>query len=324
MSSTTPQRFTAAIGERWENLHLLRGKVKLRGGVEIQYPDVPRNASTGAPMPLYSPLAREHPWDLGEQAFSTYLMSREAGAPSIALPVFMSRFFPHTGLWVTRASGITQVEELVGRRIACSSFGTNYSVWARGALTHQYDLPIQRMIWVESVEEHIPTFRPPKRFQTEQIGGGKESALVLNEGVTEAATLPGPGLRTDLNVVRRLFEDPYPEIASYAEANGFMPINTLITMRLETVQKNPELPRLVFDAYAEARGLYEADIAAGNEDDHMGVSLRRLRETTGLQLPAHGFQQNRRAIQTMISYAYEQGIIKKLVDPEEIFLLTDS
>jgi 4,5-dihydroxyphthalate decarboxylase len=251
-------------------------------------------------------------------------MSREAGAPSIALPVFASRFFPHTGLWVTRASGISRVDELVGRRIACSSYGTNYSVWGRGTLTHQYDLPIQEMTWVESVEEHIPTFRPPKRFRVEQIGGGKESALVLNEGATEAATLPGPAGRTDPQLVKRLFDDPYPEIAAYVEANGFMPINTLITMKLETAQRHPDLPRLVFDAFLEARTLYEADIAAGNEDDHMGVSLRRFRETTGRDLPTHGFQENRQAIQTMIAYAYEQGIINRLVNPEEIFLLTDT
>jgi 4,5-dihydroxyphthalate decarboxylase len=323
MQSGESRRFTAAIGERWENLHLLSGRVRLQGA-ELEYPDVPRNPNTGAPMPLYSPLAREHPWDLGEQAFSTYLMSREAGAPSIALPVFSSRFFPHTGWWVTRASGISEVDELVGRRVACSSFGTNYSVWGRGALTHQYDLPVQQMTWVESVEEHVPSFRPPRRFQTEQIGSGKESALVLNDGVTDAATLPGPSGRTDPKMVKRLFEDPYPEMAAYVEQNGFMPINTLITMKLETAKRYPDLPRRVFDAFLEARRLYEADVAEGNEDDHMGVSLRRLREDLGIQLPAHGFQENRRAIQTMIAYAYEQGIITRLVDPDEIFLLTDT
>ena len=318
------RRFTAAIGERWENLHLLRGRVKLLGGAQLEYPDVPRNPNTGAPMPLYSPLAREHPWDFGEQAFSTYLMSREAGAPSIALPVFASRFFPHTGWWVAKASGISTVDQLVGRRIACSSFGTNYSVWGRGALTHQYDVSVQQMTWVESVEEHVPTFRPPKRFQVEQIGGGKESALVLNDGATDAATLPGPSGRINPEIAQRLFEDPYPQMAAYVEQNGFMPINTLITMRLETAERNPDLARHVFDAFLEARRLYEADVAAGNEDDHMGVSLRRLREAIGIELPPHGFQANRAAIQTMIAYAYDQGIITRLVDPEDIFLLTDT
>jgi hypothetical protein len=56
----------------------------------------------------------------------------------------------------------------------------------------------------------------------------------------------------------------------------------------------------------------------------MGLSLKRLREVAGLELPDYGFQANRDAIRLMIAYCYEQGIIRTLFEPEDLFLLTDS
>jgi hypothetical protein len=56
----------------------------------------------------------------------------------------------------------------------------------------------------------------------------------------------------------------------------------------------------------------------------MGLSLRRLRQDTGLRLTDYGFKANRKAIQTMVAYCYEQGIMRKLVEPEDWFLVTGS
>lgn len=275
-------------------------------------------------MPMFSQLAREHPWDIGELAFSTYLMAFDLGRPEVALPIFLSRFFAHTGAWVSRQSDIREPADLIERRVACNSFGTNYSVWLRGALAHQYDVPIQRITWVESVEEHLADFRPPRRFNTERMPGEIDALDVVLGGNADAVSLTGSALRADPERLRPLFEDPYPEIAAYAEANGIFPINTVITVRRDAVQRNPDMPGLLLHAFRRAKALYDAEIADGTQDMHSGLSLRRLRELAGLTLPSYGFQENRRAIRVMIAYCYEQGIIRKLYEPEDVFLLTDS
>ena len=77
-------------------------------------------------------------------------------------------------------------------------------------------------------------------------------------------------------------------------------------------------------AFFKAKAQYDAELAQGKEDEHMGLSLRRLQQDTGLKLTDYGFQANRKAIETMIAYCYEQGIIRKLVQPEDLFLATDS
>jgi 4,5-dihydroxyphthalate decarboxylase len=325
MTAADPStHFTAAIGERFANLHLLSGAVNTKG-IEVEYPTVQRVPGTGAPMPLFSMLARDHPWDIGEQALSTYLLAFGLGRPWVAIPVFPSRFFPHTGLWVNRqVQGISSPADLVGRRVACGSFGTNYSVWCRGALTHQYDVPIQKMTWVESVDEHILEFKPPSRFVTERVPGSAEPVAILGLGQTDAATLPGPARDADKDKIRPMFEDPYGEIAAFAEQFGFVPANTVITIRRDAIERNPELPQLVFDSWVEAKAMYDGEIADGKADPHMGLSLSRLKQATGLTLPPHGFAANRDCIKTMLSFSYEQGILPNIVAPEEAFLLPNS
>lgn len=323
MSAANPStHFTAAIGRRFDNIHILDGTVKVKG-IDLEFPQVTRRP-TGAPMPMFSPLARDHPWDIGELAFSTYLMSYDLGKPQVALPIFPSRFFAHTGAWVSRQSDISAPTDLIGQRVACNSFGTNYSVWLRGILSHQYDVPVERMTWVESVDEHLLEFHPPKRFTVERIPGETDALDVLFDGKADAVSLTGSALRADPERLRPLFEAPYPEIAAYVEATGVFPINTLITVRRDAVERNPDLPALVLDAFRQAKGLYDAEVVRGEQDMHSGLSLKRLNEEMGLSLPEYGFGANRDAIRLMIAYCYEQGIITNLLEPEDVFLLAES
>ena len=107
------------------------------------------------------------------------------------------------------------------------------------------------------------------------------------------------------------------------DSDGFFPINTVITVRRDAVERNPDTPRLMMDAFFKAKAMYDADISAG-KDDHMGLSLTRLQAETGLRLTDYGFKANRSAIRTMITYCYERDIIRKLYEPEEPFLVADS
>jgi 4,5-dihydroxyphthalate decarboxylase len=316
---TASSAITAAIGQRYDFLHLWSGKVK-PDGLDLEF----SREVQGAPSVIFSRLAREHPWDVGEQGFSTYLMAFDLGTPHIALPVFPSHFFPHAGLWVSTASGIEGPGNLLGKKIGCGSWGTNYSVWLRGTLAHQYDVSVEKITWVESVEEHLPEYRPPKRFSVERIAGNKRAGVLLAEGKIDAASLAGGGAHREEGAIQALFENPYPEIRDYVERTGCFPINTVITLRRDVVERIPRLPSVLMEAFREAKQIYNAELAEGKHDEHMGLELARLKSEAEVELPDYGFRVNRSAIRTMIAYCYEQGIIRRLLEPEELFLLTDT
>lgn len=320
MTAQDPSRhFTAAIGRRFDFFNLINGAVKPEG-IEVEYPPV----VTGPPAPVFSRLAQEHPWDIGEQAFSTFLIAHDHGKPQLALPVFPSRFFPHAGAMVGGQSDIHEPADLIGKRVSCGSFGANYSVWFRGVLAHQYDVPVQRITWVASVPEHLPEFRPPRRIPVERVADNPRVGELLDAGVVDAVSAAGGGGGIGGHNVRPLFADLYREIRGFVASNGFFPINTIITVSRAAIERNPQMPRLMMNAFLQAKALYDAEIAAGRQDDHQGISLSRLKQETGLSVGAYGFRANRDCIRTMIAYCYEQGIINKLVDPEDLFAVTDN
>jgi len=183
-------------------------------------------------------------------------------------------------------------------------------------------IKVERITWVTTGEEHLPEYQPPRRMGIERVAGSGVPQL-LARGAVDAASLPAGGVGVDQDRARRLFEDPYAECRAFGRQFGFVPANTVITVSREAVQRVPEMPRLMFEAFAEAMGQYEADIAAGKEDEHMGLSLRQLDAAAGLKLPPYGFKANRDCIQAMITFCYEQGIIRKWVTPEDLFLLAD-
>ena len=268
---------------------------------------------------IYSMLAEEHAWDVGEQAFSTFLMCRDLGSTDMALPLFPARIVPHAGVFVHEDSGIKGPHDLVGKRVGCNSFGTNYSVWWRGILAHQYDVPAQRITWVQSVPEHRSDYQPPQRYPIEIMEGGTRSEELLAQGRIDAATTAGAGQRSRSPAVRPLFADWYVELRDFVARFGFVPVNTVITIRREAIEANPALPRLLQDALLAADPRRSVDGHAG------GAHLyQRLEREIGRPLTGNGLAANLTCIQTMIAYCHEQGIIRRVYAPEEIFLLPDS
>jgi len=180
------------------------------------------------------------------------------------------------------------------------------------------------MAWIESVEEHLSEYRPPKRFAVEKVAVGTRTAILLAERKIDAGIMAGVGPHIDSSQMRPLFSDPYAEIRNYVRGNPFFPINTVITLRRDAVEKNPEMPRQLMNAFIKVKRIYDQEMAQIDDDDHMGISLRRLNQETGLKLTDYGFKTNEECIRTMIAYCYEQGIIRRLAEPEELFLLTDT
>jgi 4,5-dihydroxyphthalate decarboxylase len=331
-------RFTVGIGNRYDSLYLRNGTIKVEG-FEVEFPPPPGRGEAGpqenrsgggkeryvAPSSMFTAMATNPIYDVGEQAFSTYLQAVDYGKEITAIPVFPSRFFPHSQVSVHVNSGIKGPGDLIGKRIGIGSFAKNYAVWLRGVLRHQYGVPVEKIIWVEDQPEHFAEYRPPRRYRVEKAPEGQTFGSLLEAGKIDVLVAPrGPQRNKSLNV-RPLFDDPYLQIRQYCQANPFFPINTVITIPRKTLNKSPELPKAIFTAFQRAVNLYRDEVKAGlREDEHSGLSLSRLEKEVGLTLPDYGFRENRENIRTMIQYCYEQGIIRKLYEPEELFLLTDS
>ena len=80
-------------------------------------------------------MARHREFDLAEMSFSSYCVSlNRPERPFVALPIFPSRFFRHSCIYVNAASGIREPKDLIGKRIASPEYQMTAPVWIRGIL----------------------------------------------------------------------------------------------------------------------------------------------------------------------------------------------
>jgi 4,5-dihydroxyphthalate decarboxylase len=339
MSITTQDRgnrFTIGIGNRYDSFYLRNGTIKIDGfdadfpappGREEAQPlkEKPGDPEYVAPSSMFTAMATNPIYDIGELALSTYFQAVDFGKEITALPVFPSRFFPHSQISVNVNAGIGTPADLEGKRVCTGSFSKNYAVWLRGILRHQYDVPVEKIIWVENQPEHFSEYRAPARYIVEKLPAGQSPSACLEAGAIQALVAPRGPQRNQSPVVKALFENPYAEIRRYVEVNAFFPINTVITVPKATLKKSPAFSEAVFTAFQRALRLYRNEVKNGARDDeHSGLALKKLEAEAGVTLPDYGLRQNRENIRTMIQYCYEQGVIRKLYTPEELFLLPDS
>lgn len=316
-------RLTFPTAGRYDTRFLLEGAVPV-AGFELDFLPV-----GPAPWPLFRDMVTDLSYDIGEQALSHYLIARDQGAPITAIPVFPSRFFPQFGITVNVDSGITTPADLAGKRVGVLSFGYNPAAWLRGILERYHGLDPESVIWVEDADD--PFFGPlhyprPARFRIERMAGLAEGLFdgprirplaALEDGRLDAFIAPGGGAPcTDRT--RPLFPDRAALLREYLGAGGAFPINTVITLRRETVARHPRLPAALYAAFTQARGRYHAQVAGGHEPDHMGVATGEL-QALGLFPDAYGIDPNRAALETLIGYCHAQGVIARRPTPKDLF-----
>ena len=313
---------SAALGDRYDTRYLIDGSQSVEG-FTLEFADVGKHPWFG-----FREMVTNLPWDIGEQALSHYIIARDRGKPLTAIPVFPSYFFPLMGAVVRRDAGIDVPRDLEGRRVGVMGFGYNPAVWLRGILSRHYGVDTTKIIWVEDDEDRfLGGLNYPRgtEFRIERIGAfnslhepGSEPGGVaaLEAGKIDAFFAPagGPPLSAE---TKYLFPDRLEACREWYAATGVFPINTVVTLRTESVEKYPELAPSLFDALVAARARYHVETA---DPEHLGIPLEFLR-AEGLFPSRYDLDANRMAIEMMLDFCAEQGVISDRPTADSLFCL---
>src|ERR1700688_1182673 len=100
-------------------------------------------------------------FDVCEMSFSPYIILRERGpAHYTAIPVFLSRAFRHSAIFVRR--GIASPADLAGKRVGTPEYFTTMLVWMRGLLSDEYGIKPSDLRWrIGGVDEPAAPAPPP-------------------------------------------------------------------------------------------------------------------------------------------------------------------
>ena len=195
--------------------------------------------------------------DINEFNAGAYIVQKHRGRGDFtALPVFLHRRFRHGFIYVNRSKGISKPTDLIGRRVACRTFGAAANYWIRGHLEEDHAVPHRSVTWVIESEDDASR-EAPAELKIERLPRGKNVEDMLLAGEVDALIAP--------NVTRMIGEgDPrvarlfpnYRELeADYYRRTGLFPIMHVTTVPSKTVARYPWVIESLVLAFEEAKQL---------------------------------------------------------------------
>lgn len=268
---------------------------------------------------------------VSELSMSSYIARMAMGDMRYrAIPVFTSRMFRHSAIYVRSDSGIHSPEDLRGRTVGVPEYAMTAALWVRGFLADDYGVRPQEIRWrTGGLHERGRTpkvdIKWPADLDIGPIGEGQTLDGLLAAGKIPAVVSARPPRSFLTNcAVRRLFAAHNVVERDYYKRTGIFPIMHVVALRSDYADQYPWLASSVFKAFREAKAMALSEL----EDESAScVTLPwlnvQLAETCSLMGPdfwPYGVKPNRTTISAILRYAHAQGTIPRPLDVDEIFL----
>ena len=312
-------KITLALGSYDRHAPLLEGCVH-HPDVDIEYIELDPQQGR------HERFLQDFEFDAAELSLSSYLIAIDQGLPVHAVPMFPRRLFSQSQMYKNVHCGIESPADLAGKKIGLSGYQNTLGVRAKGDLTHYYGVPRSTVTWVTPGKEVVGV-KLPDDLKIETRGSMAEIEEEFVQGQIQAmfvSRLPKP-FRAGNSNLARLFDDPRAEEERYLREEGYFPIMHVLALRKTLAEQHPELPKALYDIFEEARGR-----AMRRWDDpnwSMVIWGRREIERQGELCKfdpwRNGLEANRKNIERFALYSHEQGLTRRILTPQELFVAID-
>ncbi|MFZ2648734.1 MAG: ABC transporter substrate-binding protein [Burkholderiaceae bacterium] len=276
-------------------------------------------------------MLRHQEFDCAELSLSSYTVSLfKPERPFVAIPIFPSRFFRHSCIYVNAAAGIREPRDLIGKRVGNPEYQMTAPVWIRGILSEHYGVPVDSVSYYNGGEEEPGRSEKikldlPANIRLQPIGPTQTLSQMLHDGEIDAlytARMPST-FRSGGARVKRLFEN-YAEIErEYFRQTAIFPIMHTVVIRRSVYEANRWIARSLVKAFVEAQRRTYEDL---NESASLKAMLPWLtahveatRQEMGDDFWPYGLERNRQTLATFLRYHFEQGLSKRLLSPDDLF-----
>jgi 4,5-dihydroxyphthalate decarboxylase len=304
-------RLSVAMGDYDRTRALLDGRV-LIDGVNPVYMAL-------SPEETFFRAMRQQAFDISELSLSSYVVKASRGdCPYVAVPVFLSRAFRHTSIWVRKDRVLTP-QDLKGKRVGVPEYQLTANVWARAILQDDHGVFPRDITWVRGGihepqrPEKIALTLPPD-VRIEDAPAGRTISDLLDAGAIDGFIAPRPpaGAAAGNPHVRWLFDDPTAAAKDWYRRTGIFPIMHVVGVRRTLAERHPWLPVAVLKAFTQAKALaLEAlsDTSATKVTlPFVEEHLRAARETLGEDFWSYGVAGNEVTLQAFLRHHHAQGL----------------
>lgn len=269
-------------------------------------------------------------WEVSEMSFAKYVSLTAAGdAPMVAIPVFPSRVFRHSAIYVCKGSDIKQPADLEGKTVGIPEWAQTAGVYVRGFLSEHYNVDLRTIHWVQAGVNQPGRLEKVDLQLPEGIRYENRKDTCLNDmllsGEIDAAITARPPAAFSIGDegVSRMFPDARGAEREFYKATGIFPIMHVIAIRRDVYEANRWVATNLFKAFDEARAR----------------SVERIRDITASRIPLpwasalvdevasdfggdlwpYGIEDNLPTLEAFCRYAHEQGVAQRLLEVSDLF-----
>lgn len=304
----------------WE---LTAGRIQLEG-VELNHLEL-------ATEEIFQRFIVYREWDVSELSLAKHAAMVSQGDTSVVgIPVFPSRMFRHSAIYVRADSGLDDPSQLAGARIGIPEWAQTASVYLRAMLGEDYGVDLSHVRWYqagtnergrrEKVRLNLPSgwsyTSVPDRSLSEMLLAGDLEAVLC--GRPPDCYLQNP------DQVVRMFPDFQEAEQAYWRRSGIFPIMHDVVVRRDLVEAHPWLPMTLFKGFQEAKRRSYLRLVDVNLSRYPVPWLQAYAQSSWEPFPgrdpwAYGVEQNRPTLEAFLKHAYDQGVLEKALEPEVLF-----
>lgn len=311
-----------AMGDYDRNRPLYDGEVRIDG--------VDPTFMLLSPEEMFFRAFRYQDFDVSEVSFSSYLVkTAEDNCPYIALPVFLSRAFRHTSIYV-RKDRIRTPEDLRGKRIGIPEYQLTAIVWARALLQDDYGIQPSDVHWVRGgIDEpgriEKIALNLPAGVELTDAPADTTISDMLDRGEIDGFIAPRApyGAARHNPKVGWLFDDPTAVAKDYYRRTGIFPIMHLLGLRKTLAQQHPWLAAALVKAFGQSKATALDRLSDTSATKitlpFVEEQLKAARETLGEDFWSYGVAANLKTLETFTRHHFQQGLSKRQVPVEELF-----
>jgi 4,5-dihydroxyphthalate decarboxylase len=311
--------------ERYDRTDALReGRIQPEG-IDLVYLSL-------SPQETFWRMLRHFEFDVAEMSLAAFTIAKSRGENRIiAIPVFTSREFRHSAIYINTKAGIEKPSDLKGKRVGVPEYMLTAVCWARGILQSEYGISPKELKWLTGGQEQPGRqerieLRKPAGVSIEPVPAGRSLSEMLDAGDIDACITPlTPSVYAKRSPrVRRLFPNFREVEREYYKKTGIFPIMHTVAMKTSLYEKHPWVAQSLYKAFLYSRN--EA-ISRVHDTNALNITLpwvvAEAEESERLfangDIWPYGFEANRKTLQQLIDYMRQDGLLERDVKVEELF-----
>lgn len=307
-------KLTFACGY-YDLLRPLMEKVVVPAGIDL-------NILTMQSPERHGRMLRHEEFDVCELSLVAYLVAWDQGREFSAIPAFPHRRFRHGYMVKRTGCGVEKPADLNGKNVGLDTLQNSAGLWMRGILQDHYGVDLRSIEWWCQEEEDVP-FTPAPWMRIQRVPGGTNIDRMLLEDKLEGALYPEilPSIRSGSPKVAPLFPDPKSAEIEYFKKSGIFPIMHTVVVRNRVLDAHPWVAVSLLQALQKAK-----EVCYERMRDPRTFALVWVKELMQEQQAIFGadpwpynLEDNRKALEAVVRYEHDQGMIKKKPRIEELF-----